>query len=1271
MPINAVPPFPIACPHLMKNSRLIFLLTALLPGLALANSAPEQGPPVKQQPSTANPVPPPPDCIPCEEEPVDPVVLSGGKLYYPAVDVEVPGLGRAFNMNLRFFRGYSSQDNTVGVLGLGWSTTLDIYLGNTGGAVPWFHSETGNIMYFQPTTVTFHDGHIGPGWVDRGHTLEVVAAGDYEMVRKNGVKHRFTSVGQLRYIEDPLGHRPTYNRNGLGQVTTITDSSGRSLSFTYTFDGKLESMTDPLLRVWGYVYHVPGVWGAGMLAGVTGPAPLFLTERYYYAADGNMLSLKNARGNITYYEHDLFSDRVLKMIHPGGSFVQFTYNNFLGTSAMTDEDGKIWQYEYEGPGLVKNVIDPLNAVHHYKYNNSHELVEYNGPLYNPVTAPNRKYNYTWINNNMTQIVDETGTVKDFTYDANTHEILSETITLASGNRTVTLTKDGFRRVQNVQDALTKNTSYTYDVLTDLVKTITDRRNHVTTFNYDAHGNTTSVVDANNQTWNFTYDAVGRLLTRSTPIAGTTITYRYDVANRIDRVTDPLNKFWYFSYDTMGNLLSEQTPLANTTTTYTYDSRDRLQTTKDPLNNTTTYGYNGRSLLTSVTDALNRVTNYDYDATGRRTKITQPPSAPGGAAIVTEFVYNLAGELTSVKDAQNKVTQFHWDPSSRRTTTTFPNTTTEISDYNEAGELVSFTNRSVQTQTRAYNANGWLLTKNCPTCGSSFTYDDEGNLQQVIDANTGTYSWTYDNLNRALTSVQPGGTTGGLKTVSYTYDNAGRPLTMTYPDNTTLTYSYNSRSLLSNIASSTLGNFGFSYDDARRRTGLTFPNSHTGAYTYDTVSRPTGVTWNTATPSLIASQTNVWNSVGNISSSTTTHGLTGTRTYGYDQNNRLTTRTTSGSLNSPHPALTWNLDVVGNRTSTVLNGVTTSYSLNGAQLNQYGTIGGASQTWDTRGNLLTDGTRSLTYDADNRLIQAVSGAATCTYTYDFAHRMASRLETGGSQIRMIYDQNWNVIATISGANGSILQKFIHGPQVDELLAQVGWTSSSTYYLTKDHLGSTTAIVRASTNTITERYTYDEYGAVQVWDTNNQPVSTTPFTRTLFTGREYQPATGLYHYRHRWYHPGIGRFVSPDPIGFEGGDVNWYGYVRNAPSKFIDPLGLQVSIKGVPVQIAKAIEAGSPEAVEALGGTCDMIAKANKISHLFNNARHGLDSLVRASGGKTKLLDEITKLFCKAAKDLPKGPTGPIKLNVGGTEVTASGSVTSAGPQLGTAYIPSIP
>jgi len=639
------------------------------------------------------------------------------------------------------------------------------------------------------------------------------------MCEKFGWKYRFTSTGQLRYIEDPLGQRLTYNRNGLGRVTSITDASSRSLTFTYDNGGKLSSMTDPLGRVWGYGYHPAGVWGAGMLAGVAGPAPLNLTEYYYYAADGNMVSLKNPRGYVTSYQYDAAMDRVTRMTHPNGQFVQFTYNNFLGTSAMTDEDGKVWQYEYAGPGLVTNIIDPLNGVRHYQYNSSHELTEYRGPLYDAVNAPDRRITYTWSNHDLTQIVDETGTVKEFTYSAHNHEILSETITLDTGNtRTVTLTKDGYRRITNLQDALTKNTVYTHDATTELIESITDRRNQTTNFTYDAHGNATEVEDANLRKWTFTYDV-----------------------------------------------------------------RDRRLTAKNPLYHTTTYAYNGRSLLTSMTDPLNRVTTFGYDAVGRRTKMTQPPSAPGGAAIATEFTYNLAGELTSVKDAKNQVTQFAWDPAIRRSTTTFPNATTEISEYNAGGDLVMFKNRSTtlgsgNEQFRTYNANGWLTAKNCPTCGSSYTYDDEGNLTQVVDANAGTYSWTYDNLNRTLTSVQPGGTTGGSKTVSYTYDNAGRPLTMTYPDSTTLTYSYNSRSLLSNIAS-TLGNFGFSYDNAQRRTGLTFP-----------------------------------------------------------------------------------------------------CTLNAAQLNQYATVGAASQTWDTRGNLLTDGTRTLTYDADNRLATAaVSGTTSPTPT----------------------------------------------------------------------------------------------------------------------------------------------------------------------------------------------------------------------------------------------------------------------------------------------------
>ena len=37
------------------------------------------------------------------------------------------------------------------------------------------------------------------------------------------------------------------------------------------------------------------------------------------------------------------------------------------------------------------------------------------------------------------------------------------------------------------------------------------------------------------------------------------------------------------------------------------------------------------------------------------------------------------------------------------------------------------------------------------------------------------------------------------------------------------------------------------------------------------------------------------------------------------------------------------------------------------------------------------------------------------------------------------------------------------------------------------------------------------------------------------------TGMYFYRARYYDPKVGRFVTKDPIGFAGGDVNLYDYV----------------------------------------------------------------------------------------------------------------------------------
>jgi uncharacterized protein RhaS with RHS repeats len=44
---------------------------------------------------------------------------------------------------------------------------------------------------------------------------------------------------------------------------------------------------------------------------------------------------------------------------------------------------------------------------------------------------------------------------------------------------------------------------------------------------------------------------------------------------------------------------------------------------------------------------------------------------------------------------------------------------------------------------------------------------------------------------------------------------------------------------------------------------------------------------------------------------------------------------------------------------------------------------------------------------------------------------------------------------------------------------------------------------------------------------------------YTGREKDTESGLYYYRARYYDPELGRFISEDPIGFDGG-INFYAY-----------------------------------------------------------------------------------------------------------------------------------
>jgi RHS repeat-associated protein len=161
--------------------------------------------------------------------------------------------------------------------------------------------------------------------------------------------------------------------------------------------------------------------------------------------------------------------------------------------------------------------------------------------------------------------------------------------------------------------------------------------------------------------------------------------------------------------------------------------------------------------------------------------------------------------------------------------------------------------------------------------------------------------------------------------------------------------------------------------------------------------------------------------------------------------------------------------------------------------------------------------SFRYDALGRRIVKTIGATVQGFTYD----------------------GEDILREVRSASSTWI--YTHGPGIDEPLARINEAGAWRYFHA-DGLGSIVAITNSG-GVVTETIDYDPFG---------QLLSGSP-PRHGFTGREWDGEIGMYYYRARYYDPKIGRFISEDPIGFEGG-LNRYAYVDNNPVRYTDPAGL---------------------------------------------------------------------------------------------------------------------
>jgi RHS repeat-associated protein len=203
-------------------------------------------------------------------------------------------------------------------------------------------------------------------------------------------------------------------------------------------------------------------------------------------------------------------------------------------------------------------------------------------------------------------------------------------------------------------------------------------------------------------------------------------------------------------------------------------------------------------------------------------------------------------------------------------------------------------------------------------------------------------------------------------------------------------------------------------------------------------------------------------------------------------------------------------------------------------------------YDANGNTLSDPSgKSYTWDFENRLTQAVvPGTGTTTFKYDpFGRRIQKSGPLGTTNY--LYDGqdiSSNVIEELDSV-GNVLARYTQGPGIDRPLAE--FNSGAASYYEADALGSVTSLSN-SAGAAVNTYSYDSFGNL----ITSAGVITNHFQ---YTGREVDPETGLNFYRARYYSNSAGRFLSEDPIGFEGGN-DFYAYVRNNPVLWIDPLGL---------------------------------------------------------------------------------------------------------------------
>jgi len=853
---------------------------------------------------------------------------------------------------------------------------------------------------------------------------------------------------------------------------------------------------------------------------------------FTYGARRETQSIQDAVGTVASYTYDV-AERLTKVVYADGSSLNMTYDPNDMLLSVTDGAGKViethtydqnsWgtsssrangvdkvviQYTAEGQAQVVNSKNIVTGYGSATFGGRAYVTSVSGPGCASCGGRNNSSFFYDNHGNRTTSTDALGRATTYTYDANGNVLSSST---QMGNAVI-------------------NWSYSYNGFGEVL-TSTDPMGNTTTNTYDANGNLLTVTSPSTppSITKFEYNGLGELKKITDPLQNTT-TITYTPAGLIQMISDAQGNATTYKYDARGNRTSVQDALGNATG-FGYDSMNRLLLITYPDSTTTQFAYDYRGRRISVTDQNSKTTNYAYDDADRLTSVKD---AAGNS---TQYAYDTENNLLGITDANGHTTNFAYDSLGRVTQTTFPSGLAEGYVYDAVGDLTRKTDRKGQKIGYTYDQLNRLTQKTYPDSTTvNYTYDNDSRLTQVTDA-TGTYQFTFDNMGRLTGTTTQYSFLGRSFSTSYSYDAASNRVGFTDPEGGSTTYAYDNLNRLQTLtppsaftAGAATSGFGFGYDQLSRRTSLTRPNNVMTNYSYDNLSRLLSVLHQVG-GSTIDGASYTMDAADNRTAKTDQRvGVT--TNYGYDQIYQLLSATQNSTTTE-----SYSYDAVGNRLNA-LNSSGWSYNAS----NELTSTPSGSYTYDANGNTLTDAAgRTYTWDFENRLTQVVvPGTGTVSFKYDSLGRRIFKSSSSGT---FLYAYDGDNLVEETDGTGAVVGRYSQGLGIDEPLATV--TGGASAYYQADGLGSVTSLSTTG-GTLGETYAYGSFGK-----TSSTGSLFNPFQ---YTGREFDPETGLYYYRARYYDPANGRFLSEDPIGFEGRDSNFYRYSGNRPADFRDYLGL---------------------------------------------------------------------------------------------------------------------